>query len=112
MPPAAFSPLCRAHVLLRTLCSSKGLRPFLREASGQDWTSLFEHSTIFLWWVSVIHLLMAKFLKYSTAPLFLRNNNPFIRGRDILHNALAKSGIAEHAVIFTEDIGIPGWSGG
>ncbi len=55
---------------------------------------------------------MAKFLKYSTAPLFLRNDDPFIRCRDILHNTLAKSGLAEHAIIVTEDIGIPGRSGG
>jgi hypothetical protein len=32
----ARSPLGRAHVLLRTLRPSKGLRPSLREASGQD----------------------------------------------------------------------------
>ena len=68
---AGRSPLGRAHVLLRTLCSPKRLRPFLREASGQDWTSLFEHSTNLLWWVSGIHLLMKwqKILKYSTAHL-------------------------------------------
>ncbi len=47
MPPAAFSPLGRAHVLIRTLRSSKRLRPSLREASGQDWTGLFEHSLFF-----------------------------------------------------------------
>ncbi len=48
MLPAAFSPPGRAHVFLRVLRSSKRLRPSLREASGQDWTSLFEHSLIFL----------------------------------------------------------------
>jgi len=44
MPPAAFSPPGRAHVILRALRSSKQLRPSLRHDSGQDWTSLFEHS--------------------------------------------------------------------
>jgi hypothetical protein len=79
MPPAAFSPLGRAHVLIRTLRPSKWLRPSLREASGQDWTSpfgqtqgmLFEHSSIFfLWTRSLICLLRkkAKYLKYSTDP--------------------------------------------
>jgi len=44
---AAFPPLGRAHILLRTLRPSKQLRPSLRHDSGQDWTSLFEHSLIF-----------------------------------------------------------------
>lgn len=38
MPPAAFSPLDRVHLLLHTLCPAKQLRPILRVASGQDWT--------------------------------------------------------------------------
>ena len=42
----AFSPSGRAHVLFHTLRPPKWLRPSLREASGQDWTSLFEHSLI------------------------------------------------------------------
>ncbi len=58
MPSAAFSPLGRAHVLLRTLRPSKWLRPFLRVASGQDWTGLFEHSLIFLVLVSITHMPM------------------------------------------------------
>ncbi len=52
MPPAVFSPLSRAHVLLRTLRSPKRLRPC--------WTSLFEHSLIFPKWVSVNHMLLKR----------------------------------------------------
>ncbi len=42
MPPAAFSPLGRAHALLHTLRSSKRLRPSLREALYGVYSSLFE----------------------------------------------------------------------
>ena len=56
----AFSPHGRAHVLLRTLRSFKQLRPSLREASGQDWTSLFEHSLIVLVGLSVTHMPMKR----------------------------------------------------
>jgi hypothetical protein len=58
MPPAAFSPLGRAHVLLRTLRSPKQLRPC--------WTSPFEHSPIFPR-VGFGHSPKAKYEKYSTA---------------------------------------------
>lgn len=47
----------------------------------------------------------------SEDPLFFGDDNPFIGCRDILHDALTKSGMTEHAIIFTEDIGIPGGSG-
>ncbi len=52
MPPAAFSPLSRAHILLRTLRSPKRLRPC--------WTSLFEHTLICPMWVSVNHMLLKR----------------------------------------------------
>ena len=42
MPPAAFSPLGRAHVLLRTLRLPKWLRPSLREDLYGVYSSLFE----------------------------------------------------------------------
>ncbi len=70
MPPAAFSPPGRAHVLLRTLRPPNRLQPSLREASGQDWTSLFEHSLNFPG-VSFSHSYAdehAKHVKYPTAP--------------------------------------------
>ncbi|MGB5054011.1 MAG: hypothetical protein WBO24_06415, partial [Nitrospirales bacterium] len=44
----AFSPLGRAHVLLCTLRLSKRLWPFVREASGQDGTSLFKHPALLM----------------------------------------------------------------
>lgn len=44
MPPAAFTPPGRAHILLRTLPSFRQQRSSLRHDSGQDWTSLFERS--------------------------------------------------------------------
>ena len=50
MAPAAFSPLGRAHVLLRMLRPSKWLRPC--------WTRIFEHSLIIFLWVSVTYMLV------------------------------------------------------
>jgi hypothetical protein len=72
MPPAAFSPLGRAHVLLRTLRPSKWLRPC--------WTGLFEHSIIFFREVSITHYVdeKAKDLRYSKAPQLIAVENEMV----------------------------------
>ena len=48
MPPAAFSPLGRTHVLPRTLRPSNWL--------GSCWTGLFEYFRIVYVWLSIIHI--------------------------------------------------------
>jgi hypothetical protein len=80
MPPAAFSPLGRAHILLRTLRSPKRLRPSLRHDSGQDWTPLFEHS-LMVSHVGFCHSYAAKNPNISNIQQSLRGKGRFLLNR-------------------------------